>query len=245
MSKKTENPHLSIYEQMRDVPDNARDKIKGGRLQGKTSINTMWRIKRLTEIFGPCGIGWNYRVTGTRTEEIPGRSKALFVDIAFKFKVPGTETWSEEIPGTGGNTIICNETKGPYLNDDAYKMAVSDAISNACKLLGLGADVYFENDVENKYMHDSNQADNISVQPSVPESPTSENIPRPNRQAAFANGRKKPEMNKLNPQWNYSISFIAASKDSPEALRRQMETMFTVTDETFNELLRLAGRQPS
>ena len=29
-----------------------------------------------------------------------------------------------------------------HLNDEAYKMALTDAISVACKQLGVGADVY-------------------------------------------------------------------------------------------------------
>lgn len=233
------NANLNLYEKMRTVPDEARIPIEGGRLKGKTAINTMWRIKRLTELFGPCGIGWNYRVAATRTEELPTGQKALFVDIFMKYKVPGTETWSEEIPGTGGNILISNEQRnGLYLNDDAYKMAVSDAISNASKLLGLGADVYFENDVENKYSEKdapSAEAQTQNVKPAVASAV---------KQAAFANGRtNKPEMHKLHPQWNYSIAVIAASTDTPQVLRQKLENMYTITDSNFNELLRLAGRQ--
>ena len=48
---------LSIYNQCKTVPDEAKKEIKGGRLKGMTDINPMWRIKKLTEMFGPCGIG--------------------------------------------------------------------------------------------------------------------------------------------------------------------------------------------
>ena len=40
-----------------------------------------------------------------------------------------------------------NERGGFYANDEAYKMATTDAISVACKNLGIAADVYFERDV--------------------------------------------------------------------------------------------------
>lgn len=33
-------------------------KAEAGKLKGKTDINPMWRIKVLTETFGPCGEGW-------------------------------------------------------------------------------------------------------------------------------------------------------------------------------------------
>ena len=235
------NANLDLYEKLRNVPDEAKIPIEGGRLKGKTAINTMWRIKRLTEQFGPCGIGWNYRVSATRTEELASGQKALFVDIFLKYKIPGSDAWSEEIPGTGGNILVSNEQRnGLYLNDDAYKMAISDAISNASKLLGLGADVYFENDVENKY---NEKTVNTSAVENTPAPVKTTGQPN-SKQAAFVNGRSnKPEMHKLHPQWNYSIAVIAASTDTPQVLRQKLETMYTITDSNFNELLRLAGRK--
>ena len=234
--KKTENnPNMKLYDQLRCVPENAKTPILEGRMKGRTSINTMWRLKRLTEIFGPVGIGWNYRVVQTRTEEIPGDSKAIFVDIAFKYKDPETQMWSEEIHGTGGNLLIRNERKnGLYLNDEAYKMALTDAISNACRLLGLGADVYFENDVENKYSQMVQQASAFEQTQPVGNLQT--------KQAAFQKERRLPEMHKLHPQWNYSVAVIAASSESSSELRQKLESMYTITDANFNELLKLAGR---
>lgn len=46
-----------------EVPNEAKTPITGGRLNGKTNINPMWRIKALTELFGPVGIGWYYEIT--------------------------------------------------------------------------------------------------------------------------------------------------------------------------------------
>ena len=234
--KKTENnPNMKLYDQLRCVPENAKTPILEGRMKGKTSINTMWRLKRLTEVFGPVGIGWNYRVVQTRTEEIAGDSKAIFVDIAFKYKDPETQMWSEEIHGTGGNLLVRNERKnGLHLNDEAYKMALTDAISNACRLLGLGADVYFENDVENKYSQVAPQASAFEQAQTVGNQQT--------KQAAFQKERHLPEMHKLHPQWNYSVAVIAASKESSSELRKKIESMYTITDANFNELLKLAGR---
>ena len=51
---------MEIYEKMQDTPKEAQKQIGAGRLKGFTDINPMWRIKRLTEVFGPCGIGWWY-----------------------------------------------------------------------------------------------------------------------------------------------------------------------------------------
>lgn len=51
---------MTIYESARVVPKEARKSIGGGRLKGMTDINPMWRVKKLTELFGPAGIGWRF-----------------------------------------------------------------------------------------------------------------------------------------------------------------------------------------
>ena len=135
--------NLDIYEKCREVPENAKKTIGAGRLKGKTDINPMWRIKKLTELFGPCGIGWYYDVDKKWTEEAGGEI-AAFVDINLYIKFG--EEWSKPIHGTGGSMLAANEKGGLHLSDECYKMATTDAISVACKQLGIGADVYWSAD---------------------------------------------------------------------------------------------------
>lgn len=135
--------NMEIYNKVRAVPEDAKRKIQGGRLNGKTDINPMWRIKKLTEQFGPCGVGWYIKVTNKRLETY-GDEIAAFVDIELYIKVDGE--WSQPIFGTGGNMFAEKEKSGIHVSDEAFKMAVTDAISVACKLLGVGADVYWEAD---------------------------------------------------------------------------------------------------
>lgn len=136
--------NLEIYNKVRAVPDNAKKTIQAGRLKGKTDINPMWRIKKLTEIFGPCGVGWKYEVV--KKEILPGANDeiAAFVDINLYVYVDGK--WSEAIPGTGGSSFVSKEKSGLYMSDECFKMALTDAISVSCKALGVGADVYWGED---------------------------------------------------------------------------------------------------
>ena len=53
---------------------------------------------------------------------------------------------SAPVVGTGGASFVTVETKGPYVSDECFKMALTDAISVAAKSLGVGADVYYEKD---------------------------------------------------------------------------------------------------
>lgn len=136
--------NLEIYERVRQVPTSAQREIQAGRLKGKTDINPMWRIKALTEQFGPCGIGWKYTITDKRLENGANNEVSAFVDIDLFIKVDGV--WSDAIPGTGGSAFVASERNGLYTSDECFKMALTDAISVACKALGFGADVYWAKD---------------------------------------------------------------------------------------------------
>lgn len=132
--------NLDLYNRVRIVPEEAKKPIKGGRLNGMTDINPMWRIKVLTSEYGPCGIGWFYKPVKKWTEQAGGETVA-FVDIELFIKVDGE--WSQPICGTGGSKLSQNERNGLFVSDECYKMATTDAISVACKQLGIGSDVYF------------------------------------------------------------------------------------------------------
>lgn len=140
--------NLTIYNEVRSVPDSAKRRIEAGRLKGKTDINPMWRIKALTETFGPCGFGWKYVITDKRLEQGANGEIAAFLDIDLFVKADGV--WSDAIPGTGGSAFVAKEKNGPYTSDECFKMALTDAISVACKALGFGADVYWDAD-KSKY----------------------------------------------------------------------------------------------
>ena len=133
--------NLKIYNQLKAVPKEAQKKITGGRLNGMTDIKPMWRIEKLTEVFGMCGIGWKAPIKNKEIIEGANGEKIAIVDIDLYVKVNGE--WSEAIEGTGGSSFIAKEKNGYYTSDECFKMAYTDAISVACKSLGMGADVYW------------------------------------------------------------------------------------------------------
>lgn len=147
--------NMKIYEAARGVPQEALKTIQAGRLKGMSDINPMFRIKRLTELFGPCGVGWWYEITRKEItfDEITNQ-KCAFVDINLYYTDPETGHDSHAIPGTGGASFVATERNGPYMSDECYKMALTDAISVAAKALGIAADVYYKND-RSKYTRDT------------------------------------------------------------------------------------------
>ena len=133
--------NMEIYNKLKSVPDNAQKQIKGGRLKGMTDIKPMWRIQMLTEVFGICGMGWKTKIKNKEIIEGANGEKIAIVDIDLYVKINGE--WSEAIEGTGGSSFVAKETSGLYTSDECYKMAYTDALSVACKSLGMGADVYW------------------------------------------------------------------------------------------------------
>lgn len=136
--------NMELYDSFRAVPENAKRSINAGRLKGKTDINPMWRIKALTERFGPCGIGWKYEITNQALQNGANGEIAAFVDIRLSYKVG--DVWSEPVYGVGGSMFVVEERNGLYTSDECFKMALTDAISVAAKALGIGADVYWQAD---------------------------------------------------------------------------------------------------
>lgn len=136
--------NLELYEKVREVPETAKKTIEGGRLKGMTDINPMWRIKKLTEQFGVCGIGWKPQIVRAWIDNGANGEAITNVEILLFVKVEGQ--WSDGIPGIGGSRLTAKESGSLYTDDECYKKAYTDALSVACKSLGIGADVYWEKD---------------------------------------------------------------------------------------------------
>lgn len=139
----SDNPNLELYNKLRVAPDAALKTITAGNLKGKSDINPQWRIEILTTIFGPIGFGWYTEIKEKWTER-EGNESAAWVRINLFVKDPKTGEWSKPIEGLGGSKQFGKGKGDGILNDEAFKMAETDAISVACKKLGVAADVYWD-----------------------------------------------------------------------------------------------------
>lgn len=137
------NDNRALWNRVASVPAEAKKPITGGTMNGKTDINPMWRLRTLTEVFGPCGSGWRYSIDRVWNETV-GDQVMCFAQVSISYREEGE--WSDPVPGIGGNTLLKNNRP----SDEGYKMAVTDAISVCCKALGIGSDVYWQGG-ESKY----------------------------------------------------------------------------------------------
>jgi hypothetical protein len=112
-------------------PDWAVTPIKGGVLGklGYHDIDPIWRLEKLTEVFGPVGEGWAWMVVAC------GLGPDFFwVHGRLRVKDLSGGGWGEPIDGVGANDLRQGK--------EAPKGAETAALAAACKKLGMGANVY-------------------------------------------------------------------------------------------------------
>ena len=201
-----------------ETPQTALKSISAGRLKGMSDINPMYRIQKLTETFGPCGFGWKYTITGKEIMDGANGEKIAIVDIDLYVKWGGE--WSEAIPGTGGSSFIANERNGAYTSDECYKMALTDALSVACKALGIGADVYWAAG-HTKYDAPRQTAQNHPQQPQTQHLPTTPKQQQNAAQPNVAQPTPRKRLMQLLEARNIDVQqYMAAnnlSKETPDA----------------------------
>lgn len=131
-----------IWDAVSRPPATALKQIKGGRLTGMTDVNPQWRYRAMTEVFGPCGQGWKYEIVRTWTEPGTEGQVLAFCEVHLWWRENHGAEWDGPIPGIGGSMLITKERDGLRTNDEGFKMATTDALSVAMKMLGVAADIY-------------------------------------------------------------------------------------------------------
>lgn len=210
--------NMEIYDRVKETPQTALKAISAGRLKGMSDINPMYRIMILTKMFGPCGFGWKYTINNKEIMDGANGEKIAIVDIDLYFKWNGE--WSEAISGTGGSSFIANERNGPYTSDECYKMALTDALSVACKALGVGADVYWSAG-HTKYDEPRQTAQNAPRQPKTQNKANAPAQPQSLAQSAQQLLSPRQRLNQLLQARNIDVQqYMAAnnlSKETPDA----------------------------
>lgn len=167
--------NLTLWNSFSRPPKSALKTITGGRLKGMSDINPQWRYLALTEQFGPCGIGWKYTIDELWIEDGANGEKCAFARILLFVLIDGV--WSDPIPGIGGSKAVEQEQKRLHSNDEAYKMAVTDALSTACKMLGVAADVYMGLWDGSKYVERPSKSEDGNARVKTPQVEDSEANP--------------------------------------------------------------------
>ena len=152
---------MEIWNKFSKPPVSALKTIQAGRLKGKSDINPQWRYQAMTEVFGVCGIGWKYEITRLWTEQ--ASYEQVFAFASINLYIRQDDAWSDAIPAIGGSMLIQKEREGLHSNDEAYKMAVTDALGTAMKMLGVAAEIYLGNFDGSKYKETAQSEPTVSA----------------------------------------------------------------------------------
>jgi hypothetical protein len=124
-----------------------------------TSIRAAYVIERLNDVFGPCGVGWRY--VHSAFEDVPTDDGRLEVvtEVALQYRFAASNDcvgcervvwdgrwafraanhdWSEPIFACGGKGL----GRGSAAYTDARKSAVTDGITKAASMIGVGHQVF-------------------------------------------------------------------------------------------------------
>ena len=122
--------------------------ITGKQYKGN-SPKPYWLIKRATETFGPCGIGWGVQILDERFERFGDES----------LHVAKVRVWYEqdakrgEIEQMGQTKAAYTSAAGKFIVDeDAPKKSVTDGMVKCLSMLGFAGDIFSGQWDDSKYV---------------------------------------------------------------------------------------------
>jgi hypothetical protein len=123
-----------------------------------TAVDPMYRIKKMTEVFGPVGKNWDYTANYeqvTLPDETVLVTASVLIDAIEN--VYGSVMSSKKLFWW---TIDKDRNKIGNIDTDAYKKALTDALGKALSHLGVCADAY---------MGSFSDDDSVETEPETPE----------------------------------------------------------------------------
>jgi hypothetical protein len=131
-------------------PKHTKPFKRAGGFQG-TAIKPIWLTKRLTEQFGPAGIGWGMDEPTFQT--VAAMDEILVFCTVALWYADGEKRGT--VYGVGGDKVLGKNKYGPFTNDEAFKASYTDALSNAMKQIGMGADIHMGLFEDEKYVRET------------------------------------------------------------------------------------------
>ena len=128
-------------------PAHTKQFSRAGGFKG-TALKPIWIVKRLTELFGPVGEGWGMGEPSFQV--VPVDNEVLVYCTVTCWHTSPVHTFV----GVGGDKVVTRRQSGAFNDDEAFKKAFTDAVGNAFKFLGVGADIHMGQFDDSKYVRE-------------------------------------------------------------------------------------------
>lgn len=141
-----DTPNLALWDAVgKTDPKHTKPFKRTGGFQG-TALKPMWVWRKLTEQFGACGVGWG---CDEPSFQLVPADKEMLVYCTVR---AWHGTRENALWGIGGDKAVSTNKYGTSANDEAFKMAFTDALMNAFKYVGVGADIHMGMFDDSKYV---------------------------------------------------------------------------------------------
>jgi hypothetical protein len=144
---KREMSNTALWDKLgKTDPSHTKTFKRAGGFSG-TAIKPMWSYRRMTEEFGPCGKGWG--INAPSFEVVKSEETTLvYCTVSVWYEKP-----DQTVFGVGGDMVAGKRGNYAMVDDEAFKKAYTDAVTNALKMIGVGADVHMGMFDDNKYVN--------------------------------------------------------------------------------------------
>lgn len=153
MSERKENPNVELWNRV-FVTDPRAVKPITGKDYGGNSPKPYWIIQRLTEEFGPCGIGWGYDIEDERFERFSDTDTLHVAKVRLWYCLKGQDRAQRgEIVQMGQTKATYMTSKGMFkVDEDAPKKSVTDALVKCASYIGFAGDIFSGRWDDSKYI---------------------------------------------------------------------------------------------
>jgi len=130
-------------------PKHTKSFSRSGGFKG-TALKPIWIIEQMTKHFGPVGEGWGMNEPTFQVVDLTKDTGRVMVYC-------WVGCWHTDRDnvffGVGGDTVQDQFRDGRMAPDDeAFKKAYTDAVNNALKFVGVGADIHMGQFEDSKYL---------------------------------------------------------------------------------------------
>lgn len=142
---------LALWSAVEKTPTEHTKAITGKSYSG-TSPKPHYLVRKATETFGPCGIGWGFDIVSERVEDGAGGERMHIARVKVWYVWEGKRGEVEHI----GGTPFCGirSSGKPYTDEDAPKKSVTDALVKALSLIGFAGDIFMGRYDDSKYVNE-------------------------------------------------------------------------------------------
>lgn len=121
-----------------------------GKDYGGNSPKPYYIVQRLTEEFGPCGIGWGFSVVHERFERFSDTETLHVALIDFWYELEGKRGGFQQMGQTRASYVTSSQKF--KVDEDAPKKSVTDALVKCASYLGFAGDIFSGRWDDSKYV---------------------------------------------------------------------------------------------